>query len=104
LLHVVMQKALTGEAQFIDKVAKITDKLESLEKAIFMGEEVSLMRKSLYEQAELQELDFSPEHIALKLADGEDLKDYSPYGEEYEIDEIKFIGDEAPEENTDTQV
>jgi len=104
LLHVVMQKALTGEAQFINKVADITDKLESLEKAVFMGEEVSLMRKALYKQSELQELDFTPEHIAIKLSEGEDLQEFSKYGEDYEVDKMHFIGDEEPKEDTDTQV
>jgi len=90
--------------RFINKVADITDKLESLEKAVFMGEEVSLMRKALYKQSELQELDFTPEHIAIKLSEGEDLQEFSKYGEDYEVDKMHFIGDEEPKEDTDTQV
>lgn len=81
-----------------DKLKKNIDvlasELKSLEGMIFHGNESKELKKSLYDFASKISLDFKPEDRALKLENGEIVVDESPYPDDYQPEEMRFIGDE----------
>lgn len=53
-------------------------------------------RKLLYKTAEYKRLNLRPENIAQRLFDGHDFSEFSPYGEGYKVEQLKFIDDTEP--------
>jgi len=96
LQHKALLAAMNGDTKGIEQADKLTEKQSKEGVVIFGGNEVHEMRRALSEGAAIKALELTPEDIAYKLADGENLNDINPYGD-YEVDKLKFIGDDIPE-------
>jgi hypothetical protein len=96
LLYASLLKVDEGDQQAIKTADLLTEKLKIEEKQIFDGEESLNMRKALYQESFSKELGIKPEDIAFELAKGNNLNEFSKYGIKYEIEEMKFLGDEEP--------
>lgn len=72
--------------------------MDRYENKIFGGQEALDMRKALYQNLEQRRRAVRPEDIAKRLKDNpsDKLDDFSPYGEDYQVEPLKFIGDEPP--------
>ncbi len=49
-----------------------------------------------YYRIEKARLSIKPEDYAARLNNGDDLKEDCPYGENYEVEPIKFVGENTP--------
>ena len=78
-----------------DLIDKTKNKLLSLTKSIFHGEETKDLRKALYEGAEQTRLKLRPEDIVERYAEDK-LVDWSPYGKDYIPEPVEFIGELPP--------
>jgi len=76
----------------------LSAEIAGLELKIFGGEEVLSMRKALYEGTTRTRTKLKPEDV-LDEYKIHQLKDWSPYGKGYEIENITFVGDQLPKED-----
>ena len=77
----------------------LTDKIKELTNKIFgSGEvdEIQQARRALYAQAEDDRLRLRPEDVIALMNEGGIPASWSPYGEDYEVGKIVFIGDRKP--------
>jgi len=72
----------------------LKDNINELTEIIFGGVETITARSALYEFIQKNStISVRPENIGEKLADGEvPLDGYNPYGDEYEIPKMKYLG------------
>ena len=69
-----------------------------MEKKIFGGDEVSLMRKALYLSSRKVGLNIRMEDIVERLEKGDDLADFNPYGNNYKPNKLTYAGEGVPED------
>ena len=78
----------------IDYIKKINEDINHLTERLFRGKEETELRAELYKSLKDQTLGIKPEEIAEKISKGEDpLGDYTPYGNDYKPEPLKFLGD-----------
>lgn len=68
--------------------------LSALEEKVFSGGDVRELKNVLYEEAQkfiVSEL--RPENIVSRKERGEKAVDYNPYGDNYEVNKLRYIGD-----------
>jgi len=75
-------------------ISYLSEIIKSIQRLIFRGDETNEYRMRLYEFANRISLDITPEDIAMKKESGENIVDFKPYEEGYEIEKLGFIGDE----------
>ena len=80
--------------QLQNNIDKLSDEIKLLRKSIFHGDETRDLMKSLYDFTQKISLNFRPEDVANKKENGEDIVDNKPYPDGYDVDEMKFLGDE----------
>jgi len=68
--------------------------IEKLEYKMFSGDEDRTLKSLLYESAYKASLDLRPEQLISRRERNEPLVDITPYGSDYEIPKLKFIGDQ----------
>ncbi len=72
---------------------EIKEDIEKLNYKIFSGEEERTLVSMLYEDSYKKSLELRPEQIVTKRENNEKIVDIEPYGVGYEIDKMKFSGD-----------
>lgn len=77
----------------IDNIRSATKEIERLKTVIYGGDELENVAKYLYENVMAEAL-YRPESFVKRLDSGDTLADCNPYGEDYEVDEMRFVGDE----------
>jgi len=78
----------------------ITQRINSLTSQLFgSGEEdeVEAVRRALYMQINVDKLRIRPEDVVDQFNEEGNLDDFSPYGEDYVVEEMHFIDDEEPQ-------
>ena len=78
-------------------VKQITADIEDLTRTVFSAseqEEALELKKALYARVENDRLKLNPENIVKYVEQHGDLpKGFNPYGDDYKVDKLKFIGD-----------
>jgi len=78
----------------VDYIKKINEDINDLTERLFRGKDETELRAELYKSLKDQTLGIKPEEIAEAISRGEDpLGDYTPYGDGYKPDKMKFVGD-----------
>jgi hypothetical protein len=72
----------------------IREDIDKLNYKIFSGMEDRTLVNLLYEDSYRKSLDLRPEQLITKKERGEPVVDITPYGSNYEIPVLKFIGDQ----------
>jgi hypothetical protein len=87
-----------GDKTTIKAVQDIYERLAVLRKKMLFGNEDTedLMRR-IYHRIEESRLMIKPEDYARRLESGDDLSEDSPYGSNYVVGKIRFIGDKIPD-------
>jgi hypothetical protein len=97
-LAYIQKKFLSGKADKNDLAdsIKLRGEIKKLTDEVYGGaDEVEKGRKMLYIQLASRQA-FRPENFVKRMEEGDSLIDGSPYGEDYEVSQSTFIGDEAP--------
>jgi hypothetical protein len=79
-------------------IGKLKSEIEEVERKIFGGDEVLLMRKALYLSSKKMSLGLQMEDIIDRIEKGENLDDLNPYPNNYTTAPLKFVGDAITEE------
>ncbi len=102
LLSSETRKAVSfrGNKDTLKIVSETGEEIGRLTRLVFHSgdyDEITLARNALYAKAEKERLKIRPEDIVKVIAEDGDLPDeFNPYGEDYTIEESKFLGDEEP--------
>lgn len=67
-------------------LANISKQIDDIKDTAFRKDELKSLRDALYEQAEMDNLDISPEHKAERLILGYPIVENPPYGQTYELE------------------
>lgn len=87
------------------EVRQIMNEMNELDKELVHSyEETEEFMARFYYQIERSRLAIRPEDYAQKLAEGDSLRGDNPYGVNYIVDRIKFVGDELPKDAGDGYV
>lgn len=70
-----------------------TKEIDRLKDVLYGGDELENVAKYLYEDVMAEAL-YRPESFVKRIDNGDDLSDCNPYGEDYKVDKMKFVGDE----------
>ena len=76
-------------------IRELKNDIEALEEKMFTGGDVELLKKAL--AANIQQLavrDLRPESIVTRIEKGEPVVDQGPYGDDYTVNDMHFLGDE----------
>jgi hypothetical protein len=76
-----------------DNERTIREDIAKMEYRMFSGEEMMELKTILYAEAYKASLELRPEFLATKRENGEKVVDINPYGENYEVDQLKFVDD-----------
>ncbi len=79
-------------------IGKLKSEIEEVERKIFGGDEVLLMRKALYLSSKKMSIGLQMEDIIDRIEKGENLDDLNPYPNNYTTAPLKFVGDAITEE------
>lgn len=77
-----------------NNIDELSRDIKQLQTAIFQGDETKELRKALYDYVMQMSLDIRPEDIAERKHKGEPIVDEPPYPNGYDVDKMRFIGDE----------
>ena len=89
-------KSFSGayDSKTISSLKIVNEDIKILSETVFHGKEETELRAELYKTMEEQKLGIRVEEIAAKLEKGESIfPKENPYGEDYEMEPLKFAGD-----------
>jgi hypothetical protein len=90
-----VQKTLRGSytKDTVKNVDHIRKEIDKITDELYGGKETINAKKALYSRIEKDRRAEKPEDIIKRINEGDSLSEFSPYGEDYEVDKMKFKGD-----------
>lgn len=85
------------ESSIIKEMDLATKRVNDLTKSLFNSgdlDEIKIVKKLLYRSADMRKNQFRPEDIAKELMNGGYFNEGNPYGDNYNVDGLKFLGDD----------
>lgn len=88
-------RSLKGEANknTLHNIAFLRKEINALTEEVFGGSEAHSLRKALYGHLEDKRNSIKPEEVIKRLAAGDDLIEWSPYGDTYKPNNLTYGGD-----------
>jgi len=85
-----------GDKDTVKTARELAADINRLTRTLYGGEEPIETRKALYQRLEERRAQVRPEDLVKRISEGSKLKDYSPYGDDYDVEPMKFMGDSEP--------
>lgn len=82
-----------GDKDTVKTARELAADINRLTNLLYGGDETIETRKALYQRLEERRIQVRPEDLVKRIAEGSKLKDFSPYGEDYDVEPMKYKGD-----------